>query len=151
MLSSDRTESITSPGDASGAITVGAIDKNYELAQFSSRGSQRTGNPLDEKTNLVGPGVSIIAPRSRFSSYPKHSNPYYASLSGTSMASPVVAGLSARLLGHVRESSRERRATMVVKALLESSSNRHKNLSPRQPYEIGRGIPDGSKALDTLI
>ena len=151
MLSSDRTESITSPGDASGAITVGAIDKNYELAQFSSRGSKHSGNPLNGKPNLVGPGVSIIAPRSRFSSYQKYSNPFYASLSGTSMASPVVAGLSARLLGYVRESSRERRATMVVNALLKSASDRHRNLSLRQPYEIGRGIPDGSKALDTLI
>jgi len=147
--SGPRSESITSPGDARGVLTVGAVDRNCKVAQFSSCGSHHGGGHFFGKPNLVAPGVSIIAPRSRFSSYPKYSNSYYSSLSGTSMASPVVAGLSARLLGYVRELSRERRAAMVVNALIDSSTTQHRNLSPRQPFEIGRGIPDGAKALES--
>jgi len=65
------------------AITVGATDAGDFVAGFSSRGPVTVDGSNRRKPDLVAPGVSVR------SSYPTNS---YATLSGTSMASPHVAG-----------------------------------------------------------
>src|SRR6266542_308035 len=70
---------IGSPGNARGAITVGAVDAFDGMASFSSRGPNM--KDLAVKPELCAPGVSII------SSLP---GGRYGSLSGTSMATPHV-------------------------------------------------------------
>ena len=75
-----------SPANVKNAITVAAIDKNYNLADFSNYGSC---------VDIAAPGRSI------YSSYYDSSDPnnksVYATLSGTSMACPHVAAACACL------------------------------------------------------
>jgi subtilisin family serine protease len=78
---------ITTPGAARKALTVGAVDDYDEIAWFSSRGPT-----LDYrvKPEIVAPGVDVC------SSVPGYLfGEYYQCWSGTSMATPHVAGAAA--------------------------------------------------------
>ena len=86
---------VGTPGTAREAITVGASDKSDYLAWFSSLGPT---SDLRVKPDILAPGVDIIAARAAngvFSPIP--GNDYYTQLSGTSMATPHIAGVAALL------------------------------------------------------
>ncbi|MEU7051333.1 S8 family serine peptidase, partial [Streptomyces eurythermus] len=82
---------IGSPGAADAALTVGAVDSADRPAYFTSAGPRPGDNAL--KPDLAAPGVDILAARSRLA--PGTGD--YTSLSGTSMATPQVAGVAALL------------------------------------------------------
>ncbi|MFD1040389.1 S8 family peptidase [Virgibacillus byunsanensis] len=100
-------QSIASPGISSKVITVGAVDdqntvnrSDDQIAEFSSRGPTIDGLM---KPDLVTPGVNIVSLRSPRSFLDKTNSEArvesdYFSLSGTSMATPICAGVVAQLL-----------------------------------------------------
>ena len=83
------TSTIGTPGTAKDAITVGATDYLMDYrASFSSMGPVNRAVPY-VKPDVMAPGVGII------SAYPEGQ---YASMQGTSMACPAVAGAAALML-----------------------------------------------------
>lgn len=74
------------PANADAAMAVGAVDNQLRIARFSARSSQLTG--IGGLVNIAGPGVDV------FSSLPT-ARGLHGSLSGTSMATPHVAGIAA--------------------------------------------------------
>lgn len=90
----DQT-TIGSPGAAEAALTVAAVDKQDKLAPFSSRGPRLGDNAL--KPDLAAPGVNIVAARASGTTMGTPTGESYTSASGTSMATPHVAGAAAIL------------------------------------------------------
>jgi subtilisin family serine protease len=94
---SGARETIGSPGAADRALTVGSVTKKDELSVFSSEGP-RTGD-FGLKPEITAPGTDITAARAK-GTFPDTSvDEYYTTISGTSMATPHVAGAAAILAG----------------------------------------------------
>ncbi|MCH1929500.1 S8 family peptidase [Shewanella sp. A25] len=117
-----------------GTITAGAaeikdVDKE-RVAYFSGRGPSYFG--IDTLfVDIAAPGVDIFAPASDdqpFTSNPSAGN--WATLSGTSMASPHVAGAATIL----RQSHPDWTPMQVQSALLMTASNDLTNSSPIDSY-----------------
>ena len=82
-----------SPGAADAALTVGAVDREDQLADFSSRGPRWGDEAI--KPEITAPGVDIVAARGNGSEIGEPVGDSYMKLSGTSMATPHVAGAAA--------------------------------------------------------
>ncbi len=90
-------QTIGSPGSAEAALTVGAVDDTDKLADFSSTGPGLDGQI---KPDVTAPGVDTTAasaPGSVIAREVGEKPPGYVTISGTSMATPHVAGAAAIL------------------------------------------------------
>lgn len=79
---------ISTPALADSALTVGAVDATDTLAEFSSTGPALDGGI---KPEVTAPGVDVLAARSQL----VRGSGMYTTMSGTSMATPHVAGTAA--------------------------------------------------------
>lgn len=84
--SGPNLHTIKSPGNNPYVITVGALDLNtLSVANFSSRGPTIYGH----KPDLLAPAVDVVSCNNKYLPYTK--------MSGTSVATPIVAGICAIL------------------------------------------------------
>jgi serine protease AprX len=133
---------INAPGNAPWVLTVGASTTNGSvgraddtLASFSSRGP--TYLDWSAKPDLVAPGVGTVSLSNPYSTFYWTKEPYlvagsmptgyqpYLSLSGTSMAAPVVSGTVALML-----QANPSLTPNAVKAILQYTAQVHEGLNP---------------------
>jgi subtilisin family serine protease len=81
-----NTGFVEPPANADDSMAVAAVDSRLQIARFSARSSQVTGD--GGKVNIAAPGVAV------FSSVPV-ARGTHALFDGTSMATPHVAGIAA--------------------------------------------------------
>lgn len=106
-------QTIKSPGISSKVITVGGLDDNrfddskfnkdfFEIADFSSRGPALR----KVKPDVVAPSVDIISCGIK---------KFYTTLSGTSVATPMIAGLACLILEKFRDLTPDQVKTAILK------------------------------------
>ncbi|WP_424357054.1 S8 family serine peptidase [Methanocella sp. MCL-LM] len=93
--SGPNAKTVACPGDSPYAITVGATDRNDQIASFSSRGPTYDGRTKPDVTNM---GVGLVAAKATGVASSKPVGQYYQAMSGTSMATPMTSGVAALLL-----------------------------------------------------
>ncbi|MEU3459850.1 S8 family serine peptidase [Streptomyces sp. NPDC006733] len=130
--------SIGAPGSAATALTVAAVDKQDGRADFSSMGPLTGSYGL--KPDISAPGVDITAARSQALA---SGSGMYQTMSGTSMATPHVAGAAAIL----KQRHPEWTGQQLKDALMTSS----KQLTDFTPYEMGTGRLDVLAAVDATV
>ena len=119
------------PGNLESVLSVGSVDEQGTVAPDSS-----SANPGDVAVGpvLSAPGVRVLSAK-RFGGYFESS--------GTSMATPHVAGLAALLFSAKPLATIEE----VERAIVQSCNNP----MDEQKQRIGAGIPDAVAALEALL
>ncbi|MER5882930.1 S8 family serine peptidase [Streptomyces sp. NPDC001941] len=128
--------SVSSPGCAPSVLTVGAVDRDDSTASFSSGGPTLVHHTL--KPEIAAPGVDISAAAAGGRGVYA-----YRSMSGTSMATPHVAGAAAVLKQRHPDWSADR-----LKAALVSSAD---SGVPGDARRVGGGRLDVKAAVDQRV
>ena len=110
--SGPECNSVVAPATIAGVIGVGGTDKYDEVVSWSARGPGPSSASYNINTPaLVAPGLSIYGPACDDTSS-------YVGMSGTSQATPHVAGVAALMLSAVPDASVED----LTKVLLETAA-----------------------------
>ncbi|CAM5526961.1 S8 family peptidase [Streptomyces griseorubiginosus] len=131
---------VDSPGAAESALTVGAVDGEDRLADFSSTGPT-ADNAL--KPDLTAPGVDIVSARAAHGHMGDPAADGYVSMSGTSMATPHAAGAAAILAQQHPDWTGAR----IKQALTASTTP----TTGATVYQQGTGRVDVSRALKGTV
>jgi len=125
-----------------GENTTGVTTPTPQIAGFSSRGPMLADGSDVLKPDVAAPGVAILAATNNG----PDEKPTFGILSGTSMASPHVAGLGALYLGeHPRATPAEIRSAMMTTAYDTVLPDGSKNTNP---FEQGAGQVDPKRYLN---
>ncbi|MYW64243.1 S8 family serine peptidase [Streptomyces sp. SID8379] len=128
--------SVSSPGCVPEVLTVGAVDRDDSTASFSSRSPVQRTHTL--KPEIAAPGVAISAAAAGGRGVYA-----YQSMSGTSMATPHVAGAAAI----VKERHPDWSAQQIKQALVSSADAE----IPGDVRETGGGRLDVKAAIDQTV
>ncbi|MEU4392953.1 S8 family serine peptidase [Kribbella sp. NPDC023855] len=131
---------INSPGSAESALTVGAVNAQEQLADFSSQGPGPGGAI---KPDLTAPGVGIVAARSAASHPEDPVGDKYTRMSGTSMATPHVTGTAAL----VAQQHADWKAPELKSALMAAA----KPAADLTAYKQGAGRVDAARAVTQSV
>lgn len=132
---------INTPASADAALAVGSVTKSDSLSSFSSTGPR--WDDLGLKPELTAPGSRIVAARATGTLDPVAVDESYAELSGTSMATPHVAGAAA-ILAQLHS---DWKAPELRSALMGSAHP----LDGLGVYEQGAGRVDVARAVGQRI
>ncbi len=140
----DYSKAIATPGTARKAITVGATDKSDRIAYFSAKGPVNWKDESDReqyisKPDIVAPGVNICSAEydSAWNDR-KCLDDKHVAISGTSMATPHVAGAVALL--------KQKNPSWNAEEIKTALKNTAKNLGYNSDIQ-GFGRIDISKAI----
>jgi serine protease AprX len=122
-------EYILTPGDADSAMTVGSVNASKIIAPTSGHGPNAS-NKL--KPDECGMGVNVAVVSAAES---------VVNRSGTSYATPIIAGLTSCLMQAVPNMT-----PFQIRSLIASVSDSFNTPS----YFVGNGVPDFKKALDAV-
>lgn len=148
---------IDSPSSAPSAITVGSLDSAGRMSDFTNFGERFDPRKLTTvvKDVFMAPGSNINStmPSSGFSFGPEEPN--YAPMSGTSMATPVMSGVSALLvqdMGRMTLVPNPIEAAARLKAALVASSTPMSldRLPPEVPVDQPFFVVRPLQALEAL-
>ncbi|MEU2246676.1 S8 family serine peptidase [Streptomyces sp. NPDC019224] len=121
------TGTVGAPAIANAALAVGAVDSEEELAPFSSRGPRPSDNAV--KPDITAPGVAIVAAKMGGG---------HTAKSGTSMATPHVAGSAALVAQAHPDWSGEQIKTALMNTAVPNAK--------RSAYQQGTGRVDVARA-----
>lgn len=138
---------ISGMGVAKNGITVAAIEEMLVYNDPSSAIMSSFSNfgPVDDgrvKPDVAAKGVGVSSPTST-------SNTSYGEFSGTSMASPAVAGLVLLLQQHYMNVTGEFMRASTVRGLICHSA-REAGFWDGPDYEFGWGVADGRTAAEII-
>ncbi|WP_326767557.1 S8 family serine peptidase [Streptomyces sp. NBC_01591] len=131
------TETVSSPGCVPSVLTVGAVDRDDTTAWFSSRGPVAVTHTL--KPEIAAPGVDISAANAGGRGIYA-----YRTMSGTSMATPHVAGAAAV----IRQAHPDWTAQQIKAALVSSARTGGKVAGADQ---TGGGVLDVFAAVNQKV
>ncbi|MFJ2788928.1 MULTISPECIES: S8 family peptidase [unclassified Streptomyces] len=133
---------VGSPGSAPSALTVGGVDDNDAMYEMSSGGPLPDGSV---KPDITAPGVGITAASSPGSTIERmfgQNPPGYVTISGTSMATPHVAGAAALL--------KQKNPGWTYKEL-KSTLTASAQEGPYSPFEQGSGRLAVDRAVEQTV